>query len=104
MLRIGQRRLVPACLYGRVLCCRCLRKYGMLYRCEPTGLRQRAALRIPKLIAMLDAPQRLRLKPSTMTSKMERRRAVHEASLQRHLAVLRNADLAALAKALDKSE
>jgi hypothetical protein len=103
MLRIAQRRLVPACLYGRVLCCRCLRKHSVFYRCEPTGPRQRAALQIPKLRAMLDAPQRLRLKPSTMTSKLERR-VVHEASLQRHLAVLRNADLASLGKALDKPD
>ena len=56
----------------------------------------------PKLVAMLDSDKPLRLKP-VPTSKMERR-SVHEASLQRHLAVLRNADLAALAKAFDKTE
>jgi hypothetical protein len=45
----------------------------------------------------------LRLKPSTMRGKMERR-VLHEAALQRHLLVLKRHDLAALAKAIDKAE
>ena len=94
---------MPACLYGRVLCCRCLRKHGVFYRCEPTGARQRAALRIPKLRAMLDSDKPLRLKPSTMRGKMERR-VLYEAALQRHLLVLKRHDLAAWAKAIDKAE
>jgi hypothetical protein len=54
----------------------------------------------PKLHAMLESDKPLRLKPSTMRGKMERR-VLHEAALQRHLLVLKRYDLAALAKAID---
>jgi hypothetical protein len=45
---------------------------GVRYRCEPTGLRQRAEQRIPKLRAMLQSEKSLRLKPR-LYLKMERR-------------------------------
>ena len=90
-------------LSGRVLCCRCLRAHGVFYRSELTSPRRRAAMRIPKLMAMLESKESLRLKPSTLHGTMERR-ARHEAALQRNLAILRRHDLAKLAKALDKAE
>jgi hypothetical protein len=68
------------------------------YRCEPTGLRQRASRRVPKLLAMLESDKPLRLKPSTMRGKMEKRER-HEAALQRNLLILRRYELAALSKA-----
>ena len=71
-------------LNGRLLRSRCFQARGVLYRAVPAGLRQRAALRIPKLRAMLESDKPLRLKPSTMRGKMERR-ARHEAALQRNL-------------------
>jgi hypothetical protein len=73
------------------------------YRIEPIGLPKRAALRIPKLLAMLDSDKPLRLKPSTMRGKMERRER-HEAALQRNLLILRRYELAALAKAMGKAK
>ena len=89
-------------LNGAILCRYCLIARGVRYRCEPTGARQRAAMRIPKLIAMLDSDESLRLKP-VLCGTMERR-ARHEAALQRNLAILKRHDLAALAKAIDKAE
>jgi hypothetical protein len=85
-------------LNGGLLCCRCCRSRGVLYRCEPTGLRQRASRRVPKLLAMLESDKPLRLKPSTMRGKMEKRER-HEAALQRNLLILRRYELAALSKA-----
>ena len=94
VLRSAQRRdFVPSVPPSPAVC-------G--YRCEPTGARQRAALRIPKLIAMLNSESLLRLKP-VLYGTMERR-ARHEAALQRNLAILKRHDLAALAKAIDKAE
>ena len=90
-------------LNGRLLCCRCCRARGMLYRSDPTSPRRHAALRIPKLRAMLESDKPLRLKPSTMRGKMERR-GRHEAALQRNLLILRRHELAALEKALDKAK
>ena len=72
----------------------------MRYRCEPTGARQRAAMRIPKLLAMLNSDTPLRLK--TMRGTMERREQ-HEAALQRNLLILKRHDLAAREKAIDKA-
>lgn len=89
-------------LNGRLLCCRCCNRHGVRYRCEPTGARQRAAMRIPKLLAMLNSDTPLRLKPSTMRGTMERREQ-HEAALQRNLLILKRHDLAAREKAIDKA-
>ena len=100
MLRIGQRRLVSACLYGRVLCCRCLRKRVLSLRTD--WPRQRAALPIPKLRAMLDSDKPLRFKPLPYV-RIERR-ARHEELLQRNLLVLRRHDLTVLKRAMNPKE
>ena len=59
--------------YGRLLCCRC-RRYGVYHSSESMNTNRRAALRIPKLRAMLEIDKPLRLKPSTMGGNIERRR------------------------------
>ena len=89
-------------LNGRLLCCRCVRARGVLYRCDPMGAWRRAALRVPKLREWLDSTEPLRLKPATLWGTMERR-SQHEASLQRNLLILRRHDLAALNRELDKA-
>ena len=78
----GKQARTLKLLNRALICRRCRIRRGVRYRSEPTGARQRAAMRIPKLIAMLDSDKPLRLNRSTMTSKMERR-ARHEASLER---------------------
>jgi hypothetical protein len=88
-------------LNGRLLCSRCCRARGMLYRSDPTSPRRRAALRIPKLRAMLESDKPLRLKPSTMRGKMERRER-HEAALQRNLLILRRHELVEFERAMTK--
>jgi hypothetical protein len=66
----------------QLMCRLCLRAHGVLWRCEPAGPRQRAALRIPKLKAKLESPIPLRLKPHLRYSKLERRKRL-EAALAR---------------------
>ena len=51
---------------GFVLCWRCCRRRGAQYRCRTKFLRGRAELRIPKLRAMLESKELLRLKPAFM--------------------------------------
>jgi hypothetical protein len=68
-------------LDGAVLCWRCCHRQGVRYRVWPMGLRQRAEHRIPKLKAMLQSEQSLRLKPCRW-GKLERR-AQMQAALQR---------------------
>ena len=63
-----------ACLRGRCLCTRCCTRRGVRRRCELMSVRQRAILQIPKLRAMLESDKPLRLKPSTLWGKMERRK------------------------------
>jgi hypothetical protein len=98
-VQVRMLRLLNGCL----LCRRCLRARGVRHRCDPAGARQRAAMRIPKLLAMLESDTPLRLKPSTMRGKMERREQ-HEAALQRNLLILRRHELAELAKVMDKAK
>jgi hypothetical protein len=76
---------------GRVLCRRCLRDCGVGYRGWPMSVRRRAEMRIPKLCAMLESEESLRLKPSTLWGVMEKR-SRHEASLRRNvlIATVRN--------------
>jgi hypothetical protein len=57
---------------GAVLCWRCCQQRGVRRRAWPLGIRQRAELRIPKLKAMLESEQSLRLKPH-LWGKMEKR-------------------------------
>jgi hypothetical protein len=56
---------------GRVMCSRCLRARGVLYRSDLMSPRKRAAMRIPKLLEWLDSTESLRLKPSTLWGTME---------------------------------
>jgi hypothetical protein len=70
-------RLYEGCL----LCRRCLVARGVRWRCEPTSVKRRAAMRILKLKAMLESETSLRLKP-VLWGKMERRKR-HEAALAR---------------------
>ena len=66
---------------GCVLCWRCCYRRGARYRCRTRSLRGRSELRIPKLRAMLQSEQSLRLKPH-LYGTMERR-SRHEAALRR---------------------
>ena len=99
----GRRARVLRLLNGVVKCYRCCVACGVRYRCEPMGARQRAALSVPRLLAMLNSGTPLRLKPSTMRGTMERRER-HEAALQRNLLILKRYDLAAREKAIAEAE
>ena len=56
-----------------IVCSGCCRRRGIRHRADTMSVRQRAERRIPKLRAMLQSEQSLRLKPSTLWGKMERR-------------------------------
>jgi hypothetical protein len=98
----GRKARTLRSLNGAIICPQCLRARGVRPRGDPVGLSKRAALRIPKLIAMLESKESLRLKP-VLYGTMERR-ARHEAALQRNLMILKRHDLAALAKAIHQAE
>jgi hypothetical protein len=68
----GRRARTLKLLGGSVLCWRCCHRRGARYRVWTRGLRGRAELRIPKLRAMLESEQSLRLKPH-LWGTMERR-------------------------------
>jgi hypothetical protein len=68
----GEKARVLRLLEGSVVCRRCCVRRGAQRRCWPMGLRQRAEHRIPKLKAMVESEQSLRLKPH-LWGKMERR-------------------------------
>jgi hypothetical protein len=68
-------------LGGGVVCARCLTQRGVRCRSESMSPRQRAENRIPKLRAMLESKESLRLKP-VLWGTMERRKR-HEAALRR---------------------
>lgn len=65
-----------------IVCPRCCKRRGIRHRCEPMSVRQRAEHRIPKLRAMLQREQSLRLKPH-LFGTMERRKRL-EAALRRN--------------------
>ena len=69
----GRRAQVLRLLNGVLVCRRCCIDRGSRHRCELMGLWHRAEHRIPKLRAMLESPVSLRLKPSTLWGKLERR-------------------------------
>ena len=69
-------------LNGVLVCWRCCFRLGVRYRCEPVGQRRRVELRLPRLRAMLESKESLRLKPH-LWGTMERRKR-HEAALARH--------------------
>lgn len=54
----GRRARVLRSFNGAILCRHCLIARGVRYRCEPMGLPERAAHRIPKLRAMLETTSR----------------------------------------------
>jgi hypothetical protein len=84
---------------GDVLCWRCLRSRGVRSKIEPMSVAQRAAVRIPKLLARLNSgPARLhpRLDGSTLD-----RRPQHVAALRRNLIVARKARLKGVDGAVD---
>ena len=66
---------------GDVLCCRCCIRRGIRPHTHTMSVRQRAEHRIPKLRAMLESKESLRLKP-VLWGTMERRKR-HEAALAR---------------------
>jgi hypothetical protein len=102
-LRCGHRAQVLRLLNGAIMCWRCCTRRGVRYRCEPMSARQRAALSVPRLLALLDRDKPLRLKPSTMRGTIERR-SRHEEALQRNLLILKQHDMTALSKAIDKAK
>lgn len=67
---------------GSVLCWRCCHRRGARYRVWMRGLKGRAEQRLPRLRAMLESEESLRLKPH-LWGTMERRKR-HEAALVRH--------------------
>jgi hypothetical protein len=69
----GQRSRTLKLFEGCVLCWRCCHQRGARYRVKGMTPRRRAERRIPRLRAMLESPTSLRLKPSTLWGKMERR-------------------------------
>jgi hypothetical protein len=98
----GRRAQVLRLLNGAVLCRVCCIRRGVRWRAEPMGLPKRAAYRAPKLLARLNSTESLRLKPH-LWGTMERRTA-HEAALQRCMLIVKRHELAALAKAIDKTK
>ena len=77
----GRRARTLKLFEGSVLCWRCCHRRGARYRVWTVGLRGRAEGRIPKLRAMLESPESLRLKPH-LWGTMERRKRL-EAALRR---------------------
>jgi hypothetical protein len=77
-------------LDGAVLCWRCCAKHGVRWRVWPMTVRRRAEHRIPKLRAMLQSEQSLRLKPARW-GKIERRFQL-EAALRRAELLVGHAD------------
>ena len=62
----GRRARVLRLLNGGIMCCLCCISRGVRYRCEPIGLSKRAAMRAPKLIAILNSTELLRLKAGSV--------------------------------------
>lgn len=95
----GRRVRTLRLLDGGIFCWRCLRVRGVSYRVDPMGVPQRAAVRIPKLLARLNGgPARLHPPDSSYTLD---RRHQHIAALRRCLLVVRKARLKGVDDALD---
>ena len=69
----GRKVQVLRAFNGRLLCRQCLCARGVFYRADLMSVKQRAERRAPKLRAMLESKEPLRLKPSTLWGTMERR-------------------------------
>jgi hypothetical protein len=77
----GRRSKVLRLLEDQLLCRLCLKARGVRWRCDPVSANKRAAMRIPKLKAMLESTTSLRFKP-VLWGRMERRKRL-EATLAR---------------------
>ena len=77
----GRKARILRLLDGVVICCKCCVRLGVRWRCEPASVKQRAALSVSRLSAMLESEEPLRLKPSTLWGKLERR-SRYEAALR----------------------
>lgn len=77
----GRKARTLRLLGGSLVCRRCCIARGVRCRSEPTSVKKRAEMRIPKLKAMLKSETSLRLKP-VLWGTMERRKRL-EAALQR---------------------
>jgi hypothetical protein len=95
----GRRARVLRALDNDVLCRRCLVGRGVRYKVEPMSVAQRAAVRIPKLLARLNGG-RARLNPLDRSYKLDRRHQ-HVVALRRCLIVVRRARLKGVDAALD---
>ena len=78
----GQRAQTLRLHLDDIVCPGCCRRRGVRPRADTMSVRQRAEHRIPKLHAMLESEKPLRLKPSTLWGKLERRKRL-EAALAR---------------------
>ena len=79
--RCGVQVRVLRLLNGAVICCRCCVRSGIRYRIEDLGVRGRAALRIPRLRALLESEVPLR-RSGHLWGKLEKRKRL-EAALAR---------------------
>jgi hypothetical protein len=77
----GKRAQTLRLHLGDIVCPGCCKRRGIRPRGDTLSVRQRAEHRIPKLRAMLESKESLRLKP-VLWGKMERRKR-HEAALRR---------------------
>jgi hypothetical protein len=89
--RCGRKARALRLLDGEVLCRRCLVERDVRFRCEPTSVKKRAELRIPRLKMMLQSEAPLRLKPHLRYSKLERRSRL-QAALDRAEYVVRRSE------------
>jgi hypothetical protein len=95
----GRRSRTLKLFEGCVLCWRCCHQRGARYRVKGMTPRRRAERRIPKLRAMLESPVSLRLKPSTLWGKMERRSRMEAALREAEFRVAQGGITRARAKA-----
>ena len=84
---------------GALLCTRCCIRRGASPRIWSMSVKQRAERRIPRLRAMLESPTSLRLKPSTLWGKMERRSRMEAALREAEFHVAQGGITRARAKA-----
>jgi hypothetical protein len=100
--------ICPACgwkvrmlrlLDGAVLCTRCCIRRGASPRVWSMSVKQRAERRIPRLRAMLESPTSLRLKPSTLWGRMERRSRMEAALREAEFRVAQSGIVRARARA-----
>ena len=96
----GRKAQTLRLMSGKLYCGRCLTEQGIGSRFWPMSARQRAAVRVPELIARLSSTQSERVKPM-LWGTMEKR-CRHEAALRRAQIVLRKHALKGFDKAIAK--